>query len=50
MIAGENSTIYRFGEGVIEGEELKITSSSITIPGQANDVTLEVPNPYEDMT
>ena len=31
MIAGENSAIYQFGVGVIEGEELKITSSSISI-------------------
>lgn len=48
MIEGENSTIYNFGVGVIDGEELEISSSRISIPGQKNDVTLEVPNPYED--
>ncbi|MFT7219666.1 MAG: acetoacetyl-[acyl-carrier protein] synthase [Candidatus Azotimanducaceae bacterium] len=50
MIAGENSTIYNFGVGVIDGEDLKITSTGISIPGQTLDVSLEVPNPYEDMT
>ena len=50
MIAGENSAIYQFGVGVIEGEELKITSSSISIPGQENEVSLDVPNPYSDFT
>ena len=50
MIGGENSTIYNFGVGVIDGEELKITSDGISIPGQTNDISLQVPNPYEDMT
>jgi acetoacetyl-[acyl-carrier protein] synthase len=50
MISGENSAIYQFGAGVIEGEELEITSTSITIPGQENKVSLDVPNPYSDYT
>lgn len=50
MISGENSAIYQFGIGVIEGEELEITSSAISIPGQAKKVSLEVPNPFEDFT
>ncbi len=50
MIAGENSTIYNFGVGVIEGEELSISSSSISIPGQEIDVSLELDNPYIDFT
>ncbi len=48
MIAGENSAIYNFGVGVIEGEELTISSSCISIPGLDNDVSLEVENPYSD--
>ena len=48
MIQGENSTIYNFGVGVIEGEELGISSSEISIPGQKNKVSLEVTNPYGD--
>ena len=50
MIAGENSAIYKFGLGVIEGEELKISSTRISIPGHKHDVSLEVENPYKDMT
>ena len=49
MISGENSTIYNFGVGVIEGEELTISDRAIRIPGQENEVSLEVPNPYPDM-
>ena len=48
MLAGENSTIYNFGVGVIEGEELEISSEQISIPGQKNSVSLEVENPYKD--
>jgi acetoacetyl-[acyl-carrier protein] synthase len=50
MISGENSTIYNFGIGVIEGEQLTISDQAIKIPGQENEVSLEVPNPYSDMT
>ncbi|MCY4129217.1 MAG: beta-ketoacyl synthase [Gammaproteobacteria bacterium] len=39
--------IYRFGDGVIEGEELGINSDSIDVPGYARDVDLDVKNPYE---
>ncbi len=50
MIKGENSAIYNFGVGVIEGEQLTISRDSIAIPGQPNEVSLQVPNPYDDMT
>ena len=50
MIAGKNSTIYNFGVGVIEGEELTISSSSISIPGQDKEINLNIENPYKDMT
>lgn len=50
MISGENSAIYNFGVGVIEGEQLEISSTAISIPGQKHDVSLEVDNPYDDMT
>lgn len=48
MLEGENSTIYNFGVGVIEGEELEISSQEISIPGQKKSVSLEVENPYGD--
>lgn len=50
MIAGKNSTIYNFGAGVIEGEELTISSNSISIPGQNKEISLNIENPYKDMT
>jgi acetoacetyl-[acyl-carrier protein] synthase len=50
MIAGKNSTIYNFGVGVIEGEELTISSDGISIPGQDKEISLNVENPYDDMT
>lgn len=50
MIAGKNSTIYNFGVGVIEGEELMISSDGISIPGQEKQINLNVENPYDDMT
>jgi acetoacetyl-[acyl-carrier protein] synthase len=49
MIKGNNSLIYQFGEGVIEGADLEITPQKISIPGHKQDISLEVPNPYEDM-
>ncbi|MBO6704353.1 MAG: beta-ketoacyl synthase [Pseudomonadales bacterium] len=48
MIAGENSAIYNFGVGVVQGEELTISNSCISIPGLDNEVSLEVENPYSD--
>ena len=50
MIAGKNATIYQFGVGVITGEELDISAESISIPGHEKDLSLVMPNPYEDMT
>ena len=38
--------IYRFGDGVIEGEDLGIDSDSIDVPGYSKDVDLDVKNPY----
>ncbi len=50
MLAGENSVIYNFGVGVIEGEALGITAEQISIPGQKINISLTPDNPYEDMT
>lgn len=49
-IAGKNSLIYNFGVNVVEGSNLNITPDSITIPGYELPVSLDVPNPYDDMT
>jgi acetoacetyl-[acyl-carrier protein] synthase len=49
-IAGKNSLIYKFGVGVIEGEQLEISPGKIGLPGHKQDINLVIPNPYEDMT
>ena len=42
-------SIYRFGEGVLEGDDLTITSNSVQIPGFDMPVSLDIDNPYGDM-
>ena len=50
MISGENSVIYNFGVGVVEGDSLTLSKDSIKIPGQDREVTLDIANPYDDMS
>lgn len=40
------ASIYRYGEPVVDGHELKITSNHIQIPGYNHPVDLATPNPY----
>ena len=49
-INGGNGTIYNFGVGVVEGDELTLSDRAISIPGQTLDINLSVENPYQDMT
>ena len=49
MLAGENSVIYKFGDGVIEGDQLEFVAETIKIPGQKHSISLNMPNPYSDM-
>lgn len=46
-MATNPKAIYKFGEGVLEGEDLGVSSKSIQVPGYELDVDLEVENPYE---
>ena len=46
---GEIKPIYRFGEGVLEGVDLDISESAIRVPGYAEPVNLDIPNPHPDM-
>lgn len=39
--------IYKFGEGVLEGEDLSVSRKAIQVPGYDLSVDLEVENPYE---
>lgn len=47
---GTIEPIYRFGEGVLAGEDLEITPDEIRVPGYDLPVDLNVPNRWEDMT
>ncbi|MFT7686842.1 MAG: acetoacetyl-[acyl-carrier protein] synthase [Candidatus Azotimanducaceae bacterium] len=47
---GENNLIYEFGVGVVNGSELDISSEKITIPGLDHSISLQIENPYDDMT
>ena len=49
MLAGENSVIYKYGDGVIEGNQLQLSKNNIKIPGQKHSISLNIPNPYSDM-
>jgi acetoacetyl-[acyl-carrier protein] synthase len=46
---GKNNLIYNFGVGVVDGTELTLSDTEIQIPGLKRSISLEVPNPYEDM-
>ncbi|MBU2710459.1 beta-ketoacyl synthase [Zooshikella harenae] len=48
-IAGQRSPIYRFGDGVIDANELGYTSSAVSVPGYEKAVNLNLENPYPDM-
>ena len=50
MTAGSMLPIYRFGDGVVDGEDLKITDDLISIPGCKSGVSLRIQNPFSDMT
>lgn len=43
---GHYEVRYRFGEGVLEGPELEVNATAISIPGYARPVSLVVDNPF----
>jgi acetoacetyl-[acyl-carrier protein] synthase len=49
-IAGNDAIIYQFGADVIEGHDLGLNPGNISIPGHQQEISLDVPNPYKDMT
>ena len=46
----DNKPIYQFGEGVVDGEELSISPKEIVIPGFRESVSLDIDNPYGDLS
>ena len=50
MTRGEMAPIYRFGDGVLEGEELALSADELGVPGYRQSIPLRVENPFPDMT
>jgi len=50
MTAGKIAPIYEFGQGVVDGQDLSISDREIGIPGFEKSVSLELSNPYPEMT
>lgn len=48
-ILGLNRPIYRFGQNVLEGKELKITREAIEVPGYDRPISLRVDTPFADL-
>ena len=47
---GESTPIYQFGEGVLEGQDIDLTDTTIQIPGFEHPIELNAPNAFSDMT
>ena len=47
---GELRIIYRFGDGMLDDNQLDISASQISIPGFGRAIPLDEPNPYGDMS
>ena len=45
-IAGTATTIYRYGEGVLTGEDLAVSPDAIEVPGGGASIPLLVDNPF----
>ena len=44
--AGTAKTIYRYGEGVLTGDDLAVTKDAIEVPGSGGAIPLTVDNPF----
>ena len=43
---GDAQTIYRYGQGVLNGDDLKLSTDEIVVPGYDQPVSLALRNPY----
>lgn len=46
LLRGEDKAIYRFGQDVVDGEDLDISRDSIRVPGRSQRVSLDADNPW----
>ena len=44
---GDAKTIYRFGEGVLDGDDLALSTEEIRIPGYGEAVSLDLDDPFK---
>jgi acetoacetyl-[acyl-carrier protein] synthase len=49
MSRGEIAPIYQFGEGVLEGTDIQISTTEIKVPGYAHPIDIAVDDPYPEM-
>lgn len=49
MSEGTMNPIYKFGEGVLNGEDIVVSEKEILIPGYELPISLDFKNPFEDM-
>ncbi|MEH6575862.1 MAG: beta-ketoacyl synthase [Amphritea sp.] len=49
-IKGLTRPIYLYDNNVLSGEDLELTDSEIKLPGYTNSVSLNIENPFEDMS
>ena len=49
-LKGQLEPIYNFGEGVIQDEDVQMSNCSINIEGFSQAISLDMENPYTDMT
>lgn len=45
---GDAQTIYRYGQGVLAGDDLRLSTDEIVVPGYDQPVSLAIRNPYSD--
>ncbi len=48
-LQGNLNTIYKFGENMIDEADIIVTKDSVKMPGFAQEVDLQLENPYTDM-
>ncbi|MDE0177745.1 MAG: beta-ketoacyl synthase, partial [Gammaproteobacteria bacterium] len=45
---GDAETIYQYGQGVLDGDDLQISTGEISVPGYDQPISLATSNPYSD--
>jgi acetoacetyl-[acyl-carrier protein] synthase len=50
MTRGEVLPIYQFGEGVLDGADLGLSTEEIRVPGYGAPISLDIVNAYRDFT